>query len=175
MRSAFRRLARRSTPAWRRFRQLRIEDSRRGLERVYAEAGPDYRRLMRYAGLDPEHGLLRRGNYNRTLILPSTVFEADDTGRSYRLRPRTRSIWFRNNLALGSGVLMYFLVPDTPGLGDAIHGTSAIPVETSRQTTNSWGLRGPEPDLEAPLPAWFSAIPSCKACSSATRRRPPSA
>ena len=26
-----------------------------------------------------------------------------------------------------------------------------IPVETSRQTTNSWGLRGPEPDRNAPL------------------------
>ena len=136
--------------AWRRFRQLGIEDSRRGLDLVYAEAEPAYRRLMQYAGLDPEHGILRWGNYNRTLLLPSTVFEADDTGRSYRLRPRTRSIWLRN-LTLKSGVLMFFLVPDSPGLGDAIHGTSAIPVETSRQTTNSWGLRGPEPDLDAPL------------------------
>ncbi len=46
---------------------------------------------------------------------------------------------------------MFFLVPDGPGLADAIRGTPAMPVETSRQTTNSWGLRGPEPELDAPL------------------------
>ena len=54
--------------------------------------------LMRYAGLDPEHGLLRWGNYDRTLLLPSTVFEADDTGRSYRLRPCVDAIWLRTNI-----------------------------------------------------------------------------
>jgi hypothetical protein len=46
---------------------------------------------------------------------------------------------------------MFFLVPDGPGLAAAIRGTAAIPVEQSRQSTNSWGLRGPEPDLQAPL------------------------
>ncbi len=46
---------------------------------------------------------------------------------------------------------MFFLVPDGPGLADAIRDTAAVPVEESRQTTNSWGLRGPEPDLDAPL------------------------
>ena len=46
---------------------------------------------------------------------------------------------------------MFFLVPDGPGLTEAIRGTGAIPVEKSRQSTNSWGLRGPEPDLDAPL------------------------
>jgi lysophospholipase L1-like esterase len=42
-------------------------------------------------------------------------------------------------------------VPDGPGLADAIRGTSATRLESSRQTTNSWGLRGPEPDIGAPL------------------------
>ena len=65
---------------------------------------------MRYAGLDPDHGLLRWGNYNRTLLLPSTVFEADDNGRSYRFRPCVDSIWLRE-ITIRSGVLMFFLVP----------------------------------------------------------------
>ena len=86
----------------------------------------------------------------RRCCSPPTIFEPDDQGRSYRLRPRTRSIWLRN-LTLKSGVLMFFLVPDGPGLAEAIRGTPAVPVETSRQTTNSWGLRGPEPELDAPL------------------------
>ena len=66
--------------AWRRYRELGIETSRRALDRVFAEADPAMKRLMRYAGLDPGHGLLRWGNYNLTLLLPSTVFEADDAG-----------------------------------------------------------------------------------------------
>ena len=105
---------------------------------------------MRYAGLDPEHGLLRWGNVNRTLLLSSKVFEPDDAGRSYRLRSCTESIWLRQ-LSPKPGVLVFFLVPDRPELDEAIRGTSAIPVKRSRQSTNSWGLRGPEPDVAAPL------------------------
>jgi hypothetical protein len=136
--------------AWKRFRELGIETSRRALDRVFDEADPPMKRLMRYAGLDPGRGVLRWGNFNTTLLLPSKVFEADDQGRSYRLRPLTRSIWLRN-LTIKSGVLMFFLVPDGPELSGAIRGTTAIPVESSHQTTNSWGLRGPEPDPDATL------------------------
>jgi len=135
---------------WRRFRHQGIEDSRRAYQVMFQEVDQPYQRLMRYAGLDAEHGLLRWGNFDRTLLLPSTVFEADDTGRSYRLRPCVRSVWLRN-LTLRTGVLMFFLVPDEPGLAEAMKGTSAVKVEESRQTTNSWGLRGPEPDLDAPV------------------------
>jgi hypothetical protein len=45
-----------------------------------------------------------------------------------------------------------FRIPvNEPGLVDAVRGTTATALETSRQTTNSWGLRGPEPELDAPL------------------------
>lgn len=135
---------------WRRFRLQGIDDSRRALEAMFKDAEPPYQRLMHYAGLDPEHGLLRWGNFDRTLLLPSKVFEADDTGRSYRLKPCVKSVWLRN-LTLRTGVLMFFLVPDQPGLAEAMKGTSGIKVEDSFQTTNSWGLRGPDPDLDAPV------------------------
>lgn len=135
---------------WKRFRLQGIRDSRAALESMYKEIEPPYQRLMHYAGLDPEQGLLRWGNFDRTLLLPSKVFEADETGRSYRLRPCVKSVWLRN-LTLKTGVLMFFLVPDEPGLADAMKGTSAIKVDDSQQTTNSWGLRGPEPDLDAPV------------------------
>jgi len=134
---------------WRRFRAQGIADSHRALIRIYQGEKPPYQALMRYAGLDPVHGLLRWGNYNRILLLPSTVFEADDTGRSYRLRPCSQSIWLRQ-LTI-KGILMFFLVPDRPDLHEAMRGTTGIPVERSRQSTNSWGLRGPEPDPGAPL------------------------
>jgi lysophospholipase L1-like esterase len=136
--------------SWRRFRQLGIDRTRPRMQRVYDEATPPIQRLFRYAGVDPEHGLLRWANFNWTLLLPSGVFEADDTGRSYRFRPLTHSIWLRN-MPMTPGVVTFYLVPDGPELAGAIQGTPAIPIETSRQTTNSWGLRGPEPDPNAPL------------------------
>ena len=99
---------------------------------------------MRHVGMDPGHGLLRWGNYNWTLLFSSKVFEADERGRSYRLRPGVRSIWLRH-LAFITGAPAFYLVPDDPGLTEAIRGTAATPIESSRQTTNSWGVRGPSP------------------------------
>jgi hypothetical protein len=136
--------------AWRRYRQLGVEASRRGLERVFAEADPAQKRLLRYAGLDPEHGLPRWGNYDQTLLLASTVFEPDDRGRSYRLRPSTRSVWLMNT-PQHERLAIFYLVPDGPGLAEAIRGTPAVAIASSRQTTNSWGCRGPEPEPDAPL------------------------
>ena len=135
---------------WRRFRLDEIAESKKAWVRDFAKESPDNQRLMRYAGLDPDHGLLRWGNYDRTLLLPSTVFEIDDNGRSFRFRPCTDSIWLRN-ITIRSGVLMLFQVKDGPQLDEAIRGTEAIPVLESRQSTNAWGLRGPEPELDAPL------------------------
>ncbi len=60
------------------------------------------------------------------------------------------AIWLRG-LSLKAGVLMFFLVPEGPGLADAIRGTSAVVIAESKQMTNSWGLRGPEPELDASL------------------------
>ncbi len=77
---------------WARYRQIGIADTRRGFESVYSEIDPPTRNLMKYAGNDLETGLLRWGNFSQTLLLPSKVFQIDDTGRSYRLRPtRARS------------------------------------------------------------------------------------
>ncbi len=135
---------------WRRFRQLQIETTRPRAERSYYDADPAYQRLLLYAGMDPEHMLLRWGNYNWTLLLSSKVFEADEQGRSYRFKPRTNSIWLLDVKHRSDGPFL-FLVPDGPGLADAIQGVAASPLATSRQTTNSWGLRGPEPELDAPV------------------------
>ena len=100
---------------WQRKRLYDIGQTRAKLRDVYAGYDPAMKRLLTYAGLDPDHALLRWGNFDRTLYLPSTVFEPDDTGRSYRFRPNTRSIWVRN-MKLRGGILAYFPVPDGPGL-----------------------------------------------------------
>jgi hypothetical protein len=135
---------------WRRYRQQCIDETRPRVERLYAESSRYDQRLLRYAGMDPEHALLRWGNFHSTLCFSSKLLEADDEGRSYRFKPMTRSIWLIN-IPFNTSVWMCYLVPDGPGLADALRGTLATPLETSRQTTNSWGLRGPEPDLDAPV------------------------
>ncbi len=135
---------------WRDHRRRGIELTRPRVDRFYADSSPAKRRLLHYAGMDPEHGLLRWGNVTWTILLSSKVFEADDTGRSFRLRPHTRAIWLLDEPGV-LAVPVFYLVPDGPGLAQAIAGTPTTPIETSRQTANSWGLRGPEPDLAAPL------------------------
>ena len=80
-------------------------------------------RLLRFAGMDPEHVLLRWGNFDRTVMLPSTVFEADESGRSYRFRPNVRSIWIYNFPAKGA-VKAYLQLPDTPDTPKIVEGTA---------------------------------------------------
>jgi hypothetical protein len=134
---------------WRRKRLFDIAQSKGKLASSFAEYDAAAQQLLRFAGLDPEHVLIRWGNFNRTVLLPSTVFEADDSGRSYRFRPDVSSIWVRN-FPMKGDVKAYFQVPATPAVAELIKGTGAAIVDGSTQTTNSWGLRGPKPDLDAP-------------------------
>jgi hypothetical protein len=135
---------------WRRKRLFDIAQSHTKLKGSFAEYGPDSQKLLRFAGLDPEHALVRWGNFDRTVLLPATVFEADEHGRSYRFKPGIRSIWVRNFTMKGP-LKAYFQAPDLPELRALVKPTGALVVEGSSQTTNSWGLRGREPDLSAPL------------------------
>jgi hypothetical protein len=135
---------------WARYRRQSITETERSFRSGFEELDAASRRLMEYAGNDPATGILRWGNFDRTLLLPSTIFEPDDHGRSYRLRPNTRAVWLRN-LTVAKIPLTFFLVPEGPGMHEAARGTTAILVPDSLQTTNSWGLRGPEPDVSAPL------------------------
>jgi hypothetical protein len=134
---------------WKRKRLFDIEQSRGSLVGTFSQYSRATQRLLQYAGLDPDHALVRWGNFDRTVLLPSTVFEPDQEGRSYRFRPNMRSIWIRN-FPMKGPLKAYFPVPDTPELREVVKGTTVQIVDGSTQTTNSWGLRGPEPDLSAP-------------------------
>lgn len=141
----------------------RIVDARRNLERArgiaktrrdfqaaFAESPLEKQALLQAAGVTPDRALIRWGNYDWTLVLSGRVFEIDDAGLSYRLKPNVRSIWLRN-VNIGRDVKGYFLVPDTSEVRSAVARTDAAVVAGSEQTTNSWGCRGPEPDPDAPL------------------------
>jgi hypothetical protein len=133
---------------WRRRRRFDVASARGSLAETFAEYPPAMQRLLRFAELDPDHALVRWGNFDRTVLLPGNIFESDDTGRPYQFRPNVRSIWVRNFPVMGQ-VKAYFQVLDKPEVEDFLKGTGATVVEGSVQTTNSWGLRGPEPNLKA--------------------------
>ena len=135
---------------WRIKRREQIEVTRRTYRSAYAKSTAATRRLLDYAGLAPDDVVLRWGNYNLTFALPSKVFAPDDSGRAYRMRPHTRSVWLKD-VALSRDVIGFFLMPDTDELRSLLEGTGAYIVPGSSQTTNSWGCRGPEPDPSAPL------------------------
>ncbi len=127
-----------------------VASTRSHYQSIYGETKPPMRRLLTYAGLTPDEAVLRWGNFDKILLLPSTTFEVDDAGRSYRMKPGVRSVWLRN-VALPHNLNGFFLVPDRPELREILNGTGAGIVPGSEQTTNSWGCRGPEPDPEAPI------------------------
>jgi hypothetical protein len=132
-------------------RWIGVARTRSALAQAIARSGPRIERLFQVAHMDPDTAVIRWGNFGGTLVLSSDVFEPDDAGRSYRLRPRVRSIWLIG-LSL-SGAACQFQVLDTPEAREAGATAGGHLVPGSVQTTNSWGCRGPEPDTSAPLRA----------------------
>jgi hypothetical protein len=135
---------------WRLRRQRSGELTADSLARYYRGAPERTKELFRSAGMDPDHALIRYGRGDEGFVLSPQVFEEDGHGRSYRLRPLTRSVWLRQIMIRG-GPFMMFQVPDTPQHRSAAGRAGAIVDEGSAQNTNSWGLRGAEPDPAAAL------------------------
>jgi hypothetical protein len=129
-------------------RERGIDEVRRSLTAFYNRTDDATRGLFRAAGMDPDHALIRYGRGEQAFVISSQVFEPDDRGRSYRFRPNTRSVWLRQITVL-DGPFSMFQVLDTPEHRAAAGRAGGIVDEGSVQTTNSWGLRGPEPDLAA--------------------------
>ena len=134
--------------AWAERRALREVKTRAVYREVFAKMTRPQQALLAEAGVGPGEAVVRWGNYDRTFVLSSKVFAVDDAGRSYRFRPSTRSFFLRQIPVVGLDTCQFF-VPDTPEVrGLAADAGLAIPPEGS-QSINSWGCRGPEPDLNA--------------------------
>lgn len=123
-------------------------DTRRSIERFYKSTSDEMRHLFDVSGMSPQDCIVGIGRANNGFLLSSLVFEHDDQGRSYRLKPNVASVWLRQ-ITLDKGPFALFLVPDTPTVRQAAAAVGGIVDETSRQTTNAWGLRGPEPNPSA--------------------------
>jgi hypothetical protein len=133
---------------WSLRRHRGIDEARRNLTAFYHGTSPEMQELFRAAGMDPEHALIRYGRAEQAFVISPEVFELDEHGRSYRFRPGTRSIWLRQ-ITVRNGPFSMFQVLDSPRHRAAASLAGAIVDEDSVQNTNSWGLRGPEPDLSA--------------------------
>lgn len=130
-------------------RRARVDEARESLRRYYQGAGPVMRSLFDATAMSPGIGVVGAGRADDAFVLSSDVYAQDGRGRSFRLLPDTRSVWLRGVTARGAP-LGFFLVRDSPEVRSAAARASATFEEHSVQTTNSWGLRGPEPDVNAP-------------------------
>jgi hypothetical protein len=135
---------------WALRRRRGVEQTHQVLTRFYHRTSEPMRELFRTAGMDPDHGLVRWGRGDQAFLISPQVFDLDEKGRSYRMRPNTRSVWLRQ-ITLHDGPFGMFQVLDTPEHRAAAIRAEAIVDEHSVQNTNSWGVRGAEPDLSAPL------------------------
>lgn len=135
---------------WKVRRARGLDLTYQSLASFYRETTDEIRGLFDAAKMDPAHALVRYGRADQGFVISPEVFEKDDRGRSYRLRPGTRSVWLRQ-ITLRNGPFGLFEVLDTPEHRAAAGRAGAIVDERSIQHTNSWGLRGPEPDLSAPV------------------------
>ncbi len=135
---------------WRNRRERGVKQTLEVLTRFYDQTTEEMRELFRVAEMDPEHGLIRWGRGDQAFLISPQVFEPDEHGRSYRLRPGTRSVWLRQ-ITLHNGPFGMFQVLDTPQHRAAAVRAGGIVNEGSVQNTNSWGVRGAEPDVSAPV------------------------
>ncbi len=133
---------------WQVRRQHGIAATLKSLTSFYTTTTPGIKELFHLTGMDPEHALVRYGRADEAFVISPQVFEIDEKGRSYRFRPGTRSVWLRQ-ITIRGGPFAMFQVLDTPGHRAAAARAGAIVDEGSVQNTNSWGLRGAEPDPSA--------------------------
>lgn len=126
-----------------------VERARERYRGLFDDQPESVKRLMSLAGMDPDRAVLRWANFDQVFAFSSLVVEPDDTGRSYRFKPGVSSIWVVG-ITL-NGVQALFLVPATEEVIKAAQEVGGLAVPGMDQLTNSWGFRGPEPNLEAPL------------------------
>ena len=137
--------------SWTRKRRRAVGQASASFDQIYAAAAPKTRAFIDACGFAPDERLLRPGDFDQVILLSGRVFEADETGRSYRLKPDTRSIWVRN-ADIGGGLNKGpLLIPDTPKARAAAEAIDAVVESGSVQIANSWGLRGAEPDRNASI------------------------
>jgi hypothetical protein len=137
-----------SKEEWAIRRSLKVDKAAQALENFLGGSPREVRRLFDVAGMSPGSALYRWGRGDQVFMFSSLIFQPDEHGRSYRLKPDTRSVWLRE-LTMTGGPHGLLLIPDRPEVRELAAKAGGIVVEDSVQNTNSWGLRGPEPDLDA--------------------------
>lgn len=131
-------------------RERGVVQTERNLRRFLSRTTPEMNRLFDTAGMTPETAIIRWGFGDWSFVISSRVFEIDDSGRSFRMKPNVRSIWLRQ-VTIRDGPFGMFLVPDDAPTRRAALAAGAIVDEGSVQVVNTWGFRGREPDLKANL------------------------
>jgi hypothetical protein len=135
---------------WRDRRDRRELLTRSKYRTKFASLRPEMQAFFRAASMGPDQAEFRWANYDMTLVLSSQVFTRVDNGRQYQLLPGVRSIWFRLADALDIDICI-LQFPDTPEVRRLAPPAGAEFIPGAIQTTNSWGCRGAEPNMQTPI------------------------
>ena len=135
---------------WRDRRDRREVATRARYEARFAKLDSESQAFFRAAGMAPDQAEIRWGNYDMSLVMSGKVVVRFDSGRQYGLRPSVRSIWFRQAGMLEMDVCI-LMFPDTPEVRRLAGPIGAQVIAGATHSTNSWGCRGREPDLNAPV------------------------
>lgn len=123
-------------------------------EQCFESASPELRTFLKAAGLAPEGNakekmvLAPEMNLAETWVLSGRVFAAEADG-NVGLVPNQQSVWLRGDVYPSAIPLL----PKDEQVFSAAReaGVSFEEFPGAVHTTNSWGLRGPEPDCDAAL------------------------
>jgi hypothetical protein len=137
-----------SEEEWAIKRSRKVDLAVRSLVSFLDDSPLETRKLFDVAGFAPGSALHRWGRGDQVFMFSSRVFEEDTQGRSYRFKPNTRSVWL-SQLTMQGGPHGLLLIPDRPDVREQAAKAGGVVVKGSEQKTNSWGLRGPEPNLDA--------------------------
>jgi hypothetical protein len=135
---------------WRDRRDRREVSTRARYASNFAALDAGTQEFLRAGGMGPDQAEVRWGNYDMTLVLSGQVFQRVESRRQYQLRPGVRSIWFRQFGVLEMNVCVS-LLPDMREVRRLAGPAGAEIIDGPTQTTNSWGCRGAEPDMDAPV------------------------
>lgn len=128
---------------------------------IFEQASDPKKAFLRTIGLAPDSAIYAAGLNNGDVgVKPGTLYDPDPGKLTYRLKPNVKGAWLTPDhpLKISSehhleSMLAIELVP---AIEEAFDAADRAGIDLRRYllpatfATNSWGLRGPEPDPEAP-------------------------
>ena len=159
---------------WRDRRDRREAATRAKYRALFARLTPERQAFLRVAGMGPDEAVVCWGNYDMTFVLSSKVFAATTRAASIAsCRTSARSASGRSTCSTWTPASSSSPRPPRSSAPPRPPGRCPWPGRSSRRTPGAAAAPSPTPRRRSAGSCW--ATRSCRATSSATPTRPPSA